>query len=121
MELFAKLFDSLLVLVYHCFDRIVIHGYLSGLSRPEQVVYFFHHVLDIPVVSKEVLSHRTEDYRNWVEAFARNHKIPIEWAEKGLRKEDHVLPALRRMDKRRAYGVYFIWVWLLWNDGPGGV
>jgi hypothetical protein len=30
-----------------------------------------------------------------VEAFARNHKIPIEWAEKGLRKEDHVLPALR--------------------------
>ena len=108
MELFAKLFDSLLVLVYHCFDRIVIHGYLSGLSRPEQVVYFFHHVLDIPVVSKEVLSHRTEDYRNWVEAFARNHKIPIEWAEKGLRKEDHVLPALRRMDKRRAYGVYFI-------------
>jgi hypothetical protein len=94
--------------VYHCFDRIVIHGYLSGLSRPEQVVYFFHHVLEIPVVSKEVLSRRTEDYRNWVEAFARNHKIPIEWAEKGLRKEDHVLPALRRMDKRRAYGVYFI-------------
>jgi len=26
MELFAKLFDSLLVLVYHRFDRIVIHG-----------------------------------------------------------------------------------------------
>ena len=24
--------------VYHCFDRIVIHGYLSALSRPEQVV-----------------------------------------------------------------------------------
>jgi hypothetical protein len=44
MELFAKLFDSLLVFVYHCFDRIVIHGYLSGLSRPEQVVYFFHEV-----------------------------------------------------------------------------
>ena len=36
MELFAKLFDSLLVFVYHCFDRIVIHGYLSGLSRPER-------------------------------------------------------------------------------------
>jgi hypothetical protein len=35
MELFAKLFSSLLVFVYHCFDRIVIHGYLSGLSRPE--------------------------------------------------------------------------------------
>jgi hypothetical protein len=108
MELFAKLFDSLLVFVYHCFDRIVIHGYLSGLSRPEQVVHFVRHVLGVPVVSKEVLSQRTEDYRNWVEAYARNHKIPVEWAEKGLRKEDHVLPALRRMEKRGAYGVYFI-------------
>ncbi len=108
MELFAKLFDSLLVFVYHCFDRIVIHGYLSGLSRPEQVVHFVREVLGVPVVSKEVLAQRTDDYRNWVEAYARNHKIPIEWAEKGLRKEDHVLPALRRMEKRGAYGVYFI-------------
>ena len=108
MERFAKLFSSLLVFVYHCFDRIVIHGYLSGLSRPEQVVHFFRSVLGIPVVSKDVLSQRTDDYRNWVEAFARNHKIPVEWAGKGLRKEDHVLPALRRMEKRGAYGVYFI-------------
>ena len=108
MELFAKLFDGLLVFVYHCFDRIVIHGYLSGLSRPEQVVYFFHQVLGIPVVDKEVLSQRTNDYRNWVEAFARNHRIPIEWAEKGVRKEDHVLPGQRRLVKKNAYGVYFI-------------
>src|SRR5215216_6067579 len=72
MELFAKLFGSLLVLVYHCFDRIVIHGYLSGLSRPEQVVHFFRQVLGIPVLSKDVLSQRTNDYQSWVEAFARN-------------------------------------------------
>jgi hypothetical protein len=108
MELFAKLFSSLLVFVYHCFDRIVIHGYLSGVSRPEQVVYFFREVLGIPVVSKEALSRRTNDYRDWVEAYARNHHIPVEWAEKGLRKEDHVLPALRRLEKKNAYGVYFI-------------
>jgi hypothetical protein len=108
MEPFAKLFSSLLVFVYHCFDRIVIHGYLSGLSRPEQVVHFFREVLEIPVVSKDVLSRRTDEYRNWVDAFARNHKIPMEWAEKGLRKEDHVRPALRRLEKRGVYGVYFI-------------
>ena len=108
MELFAKLYSSLLVFVYHCFDRIVIHGYLSGLSRPEQVVYFFHKVLGIPVVDKEVLRQRTNDYQNWVEAYARNHNIPIQWAEKGVRKEDHVLPALQRMEKANAYGVYFI-------------
>ena len=108
MERFIQLFADFLSLVYHCFDRIVIHGYLSGLSRPEQVVYFFRDVLGIPVVSKEVLSQRTNDYRDWVEAFARNHEIPIEWAEKGTRKEDYVLPALRRMEKKNAYGVYFI-------------
>ena len=108
MERFIQLFADFLTLVYHCFDRVVIHGYLSGLSRPEQVVYFFRDVLGIPVVSKEVLSQRTNDYRDWVEAYARNHKIPIEWAEKGTRKEDSVLPALRRMEKKNAYGVYFI-------------
>src|SRR6195256_2899834 len=108
MELFAKLFGSLLVFVYHCFDRIVIHGYLSGLSRPDQVVYFFRQVFGVPVVDKTVLSQRTGDYQKWVEAYARNHKIPIEWAEKGVRKEDYVLPALRRLVKKNAYGVYFI-------------
>jgi len=108
MERFTQLFGSFLAFVYHCFDRIVIHGYLSGLSRPEQVVYFFRQVLGIPVVSKEILSQRTDDYRGWVEAYARNHRIPMEWAEKGIRKEDYVLPALRRMEKRSGYGVYFI-------------
>ena len=108
MERFTQLFGNLLAFVYHCFDRIVIHGYLSGLSRPEQVVYFFRQVLHIPVVSKEILSQRTDDYRGWVEAYARNHKIRMEWAEKGTRKEDYVLPALRRMEKKNAYGVYFI-------------
>ena len=39
MELFTQLFGDLLAFVYHCFDRIVIHGYLSALSRPEPVSY----------------------------------------------------------------------------------
>ena len=108
METFTKLFGSLLVFVYHCFDRIVIHGYLSGLSRPDQVVYFFRQVVGVPVVDKTILSQRTGDYQKWVEAYGRNHKIPIEWAEKGVRKEDYVLPHLRRMVKKNAYRVYFI-------------
>ena len=108
MEEFIQLFGNLLDFVYHCFDRIVIHGYLSGLSRPEQVVYFVHQVLGTPVVSKEVLSQRTRDYQDWVEAYADNHHLPIEWAEKGVRKEDYVSPRLRRLVKKNAYGVYFI-------------
>jgi hypothetical protein len=108
METFTKLFGSLLVFVYHCFDRIVINGYLSGLSRPEQVVYFFRDVSGVAVIDKSMLSERTDVYRSWVEAYARNHKLPMEWAEKGVRKEDYVLPHLRRMVNNNTYGVYFI-------------
>src|SRR5260370_5299477 len=108
METFTKLFGSLLVFVYHCFDRIVINGYLSGLSRPEQVVYFFRDVAGVAVIDKSVLSERTEVYRSWVETYPRDHKLPIEGAEKGVPKKDHVVPALRRMVKNNTYAVYFI-------------
>jgi hypothetical protein len=108
MELFIELFGRLLVFIYHCFDRIVIHGYLSGLSRPEQVVYFFREVVGVAAVDKEVLSRRTNEYQNWVEAFACNHELPIEWAEKGVRKEEYVLRWLRPMVRAKRYGVYFI-------------
>src|SRR6201988_1737571 len=108
MELFTHLFGYVLSFVYHCFDRIVIYGYLSGLSRPEQVVHFFRNVVGVAAVSREVLSQRTADYQAWVEVFARNHRLPIEWAEKGVRKEDHVLPWQRRMARQGTCGVYFI-------------
>src|SRR2546429_4814296 len=108
MELFTQLFGDLVAFVYHCFDRIVIYGYLSGLSRPEPFVHFFRAVAGVPVVGKEIPSPRTADYQAWVDAFARNHRLPIEWAEKGVRKEDHVLPWQRRMARDDAYGVYFI-------------
>ena len=85
MDVFTKLFGDFLVFVYHCFDRIVIHGYLTALSRPELVVHFFRDIVGVAEVSKEALSQRTADYQRWVEAYARNHPIPIEWAEKGVR------------------------------------
>ena len=41
MDLFQKLFGKMLLFVYHCFDRVVINGYLPGLTRPENLVLFF--------------------------------------------------------------------------------
>jgi len=32
MDLFVELFGSMLAFVYHCFDRIVIHGADSSLE-----------------------------------------------------------------------------------------
>ena len=108
METFLRLFASLLSLVYHCFDRIVIFGYLPLLSRAEQIVYFFHHVHGVGAMTKEVLRKRTDDYQRWGEAFARHHLIPLEWAEKGVRKEDYVRPALRRREGQNHFSVCFI-------------
>src|SRR4029450_9400147 len=65
--------------VYHCFDRIVIRGYLSMLSRPENVVYFFHKVVGIPLITKEVLVQRTHDYQRWAEGVARQLTIATQW------------------------------------------
>jgi hypothetical protein len=108
METFAKLFGSLLALVYHCFDRIVILGHLPLLTRPENIVHFFRNIHHVETISKDVLRQRTNDYHRWVEAFAKKRKIPMEWAEKGVRKEDYVRPHLRRMERRHQFGVYFI-------------
>lgn len=108
METFAKLFGSLLALVYHCFDRIVILGHLPLLTRPENIVHFFRDVHHIETISKEVLRQRTDDYHRWVEAFARKRRIPLEWAEQGVRKEDYVRPHLRRTERRNQFGVSFI-------------
>ncbi len=83
MEEFARLFGSLLAFVYHCFDRIVILGHLPLLTRPENIVHFFRNVHGIGAITKDVLRQRTIEYNQWVEAFASNHNIPIEWAEKG--------------------------------------
>ena len=108
MEQFTKLFGSLLALVYHCFDRIVIRGHLPLLTRPENIVHFFRDVHGVAPITKEVLRQRTTEYNQWVEAFASNRQIAIEWAEKGVRKEDYVRPRLRRMERQGRYGVYFI-------------
>ena len=114
METFDKLFGSLLGFVYHCFDRIVIQGYLPLLTREEHIVHFFRDVHRIYPITKEALAKRTKEYQQWVEAFARNHRIPIEWPDtkalkaKGLKKEDYVRPYCARMERRKQFGVYFI-------------
>lgn len=108
MENLLSIFGTMIVFTYHCFDRIVIHGYLSRLSRPEQIVYFFRQVLGIKAITKEVLTKRTTEYHDWLEAYASNHDTPIQWAEKGVRKEDYTTPWLTSMKRKQRFGVYFI-------------
>jgi len=108
VETLLQLFGSMIIFVYHCFDRIVINGYLSILSRPESVVYFFKEILGQQCITKEVLSARTKDYNLWVESYAENHRIPLVWAQEGIRKEDYVRPYLKAMERKNRFGVYVI-------------
>src|SRR2546422_9492469 len=62
MELFTNLFGSLLAFVYHCFDRIVILGYVPLLIRPENIAHFFQNVHKVSPITKEVLRKRTDEY-----------------------------------------------------------
>src|SRR5216684_2910901 len=114
METFHKLFGSLLGFVYHCFDRIVIQGYFPLLTRPEHIVHFFRDVHHVYPITKDALAKRTQEYQRWVDAFARNHRIAIEWADdkalkaKGLKREDYVRPYCTSMERRKRFGPYFI-------------
>ena len=45
METFAKLFERFLVFVYHCFDRIVIQGYLQ-LDRNSYCVGGYRRIVE---------------------------------------------------------------------------
>lgn len=39
-------------------------------------------------ITPQVLAKRTSEYRAWVEAYARNHKVPVKKHEKGKSMED---------------------------------
>src|ERR1700694_4391158 len=108
METFAKLFERFLVFVYHCFDRIVIQGYLPLLTRPEHIVHFFRDVHGIYPITPQVLAKRTPEYRGWVEGSAGDHKIQMLEPKKGVGKEETAPPHLQRMERRNQYGVFWI-------------
>ena len=108
MEKFLRLFGNLVRFSYHCFDRVVINGYLSALARPGNLAYFFREVKQEPVITKELLRERTDRYVGWVEAHAKRQAIPIDWAPDEVRKKD-ALAQLRRRKQRQGFaGVYAI-------------
>jgi hypothetical protein len=85
---------------YTCLDRIVLHGYLTGLQRPEQLVYFFHDVVGVDCIEPKVLLGRTTAYRAWVEQYTQGQGISVLTAPKGVRKEELVRPYYGRLGPR---------------------
>jgi hypothetical protein len=108
MEKLTRLFGRSIRFAYHCFDRIVIRGYLSALSRPENIIYFFSKIKQVECISKETLRLRTDQYLSWVNAYTLNHQIPIVWAQKDVRKKDDLAPLRARMQREGRTGVYYL-------------
>jgi hypothetical protein len=78
-----KAVGNLNALVDRCFECVVLRGYLSALSRPEQVVHFFRQAVGVPPVSEGILSQRIAVNRNWAED--RPHHLPA--LQQGLRRQ----------------------------------
>src|SRR5260370_7704975 len=77
METFAKLFERFLVFVYHCFDRIVIQGYMPLLTRPEHIVHFFPDLHGQYPITPQVLANQIPEYREWEKLSPPNPKTPF--------------------------------------------
>jgi len=108
MEKLVQLFSRSIRFAYHCFDRIVIRGYLSTLSRPNNLMYFFRTIKQEECISKETLRRRTDQYLSWVNAYTKNNEIPIRWAEKDVRKKDDLAPIRHRMQREGRTGLYYV-------------
>ena len=101
MERLLALLGTAVQLVYTCWDRIVINGYIDRLQRPENLIYFFHEVVGIDCIEPAVLEQRTNAYRAWVRRITEDQGIPVLAAPpappRGVRKEDFVQPFYRRL------------------------
>ena len=69
MDRLSEVFGERVQFRYTCLDRIVLHGYLTGLQRPGQLVHFFHDVVGIDCIEPKVLLGRTTAYRDWVDRY----------------------------------------------------
>jgi hypothetical protein len=75
-----------------CLERIVLHGYLTGLQRPAQLGYFFPAVVGVACIEPAVLAGRTATYRGWVERWTPAQGSPVLAAPQGVRQEELVRP-----------------------------
>jgi hypothetical protein len=77
MEKLTRLFGRSIRFAYHCFDRIVIRGYLSTLSRSENIVYFFRTIKQVECISKETLK---RGFRAQGSGFRKKDLRPFRWS-----------------------------------------
>ena len=89
-------------------DRIYLNGYLPGLQRSGQLVYFLTTHRKNPIPSPALLGQITRRFVEAIHAFAEREGIPIVEFKPGERKDDVAKARLARF--RGKEGVVFIGV-----------
>ena len=70
---------------YTCFDRVLLHGCIQPLYRPERVKGFFDQYRGIYPVTPQILSDVAYQYRNWVVNRCKRWRVPLVDAPQGRR------------------------------------
>jgi hypothetical protein len=80
---------------YRCFDRLLLNGLIQPFQQPERVVRFFTRYRDQYPVTRQLLRDIANQYHAWIEARARERRIPI-LAEPDGRRDEFVDRFFRR-------------------------
>lgn len=86
------LLEGHVVLDLECLDRLYLNAYIPTLQVAGQVVTFFRHHRQQPIVSPALLAKIGEAFRQAVAAFAEEHGVPVVRFEKHDRQIDRIRP-----------------------------
>jgi hypothetical protein len=102
--------DGHVVLDVECLDRIYLNGYVPNLQVGGQVVSFLTQHLGNPIPSPAILDRIGTRFREAVDSFAADNKIPVVRFGKADRKIDMMRPHLARQAGTGRAGVAAIGV-----------
>jgi len=105
---FYKLFLPKISFSYDSFDRIVLNGHIMSMHKPNNLTYYFKNILGHRFVSHNLIKSVTKNYNQYIEKFALENHLCLDYVEKGVRKEDFVLKYRQRFEKKEKFGVYYI-------------
>lgn len=80
---------------YRCFDRLLLNGLIQPFQQPERVVRFFTRYRDQYPVTRQLLRDIANQDHAWIEARARERRVPI-LAEPDGRRDEFVDRFFRR-------------------------
>jgi hypothetical protein len=90
---------------YHCFDRLLLHGYIRALQFGGSIVTFLRQRRQAKLVSPDYLRRISLDYHRWVEGQAQQAGLAIVTPPPDVRRHDWVEPYYRALEEQPGVAV----------------